>query len=98
MSGPTVQTPDLLLMPAGPAQRVEIHQTLIVRQLPPRVHTIGQVGSAEGTGGGRGWLAVAQYYTVKATYTQVEPLDKEQKRVDREDSSKRGQALQWNLS
>lgn len=47
--------------------------------------------------GGR-WVAVAQNYTVKATYTEVEPLDKEHKRVDREDSSKQGQALQWNLS
>lgn len=55
VSGSTVPTLDLLLMPVEPAQRIEIHQTLILRQLPPRVHTNGQAGWAEGMGAD-GWL------------------------------------------
>jgi len=42
---------------------------------------------------------VAQNYTDKATYTQVEPLDKTYMN-DREGNvqSNKGQVLQWNLS
>lgn len=70
-------------MPVGPAQCVEIHQTLILRQLPLRARTrLAKLGRQKGQGR---WVAVAQTYTVKATYAQVDPLDKEQKRVDRED-------------
>lgn len=72
MSGPTAQTPDSLLTSGGPAQRVEIHQTLILRQLPLRAHVflrgcvwthaISQVGSVGGRGRREG---VAQTYTLK---------------------------------
>lgn len=40
---------------------------------------------------------VVPNYTVRATFTQVAPSHREQKRVERE-ASKRGQALQRNLS
>lgn len=64
VSGPTVQTPDLLLMPVGPAQRVEIHQTLIFKAAPPRVYTrLAKLGRWEMCGCGSKLHRKSHLYT-----------------------------------
>lgn len=99
MSGPTAQTPDSPLTSVGPVQCVEIHQTLILRQLPLRAHVFlrvcvcGHTPSAK-LGRRRGWGKTGgcgSNLHSKSHQTQVEPLER---RVGREDGRRAGAAVE----